>query len=260
MRSKGVALVTGAAQGIGRAIAIRLAEDGFDVALNDLPLRAPDLASVMETVTAHGRACSVHLANVSIEEQVKAMVDGVVQEHGALDVMVANAGLASWGSLFDTTAEEFDRIFSVNVRGTFLCYKYAGKQMVEQGRGGRLIGASSVAGKTGIPFIGTYCASKFAVRGITQAAAHELGRHGITVNCYAPGAIDSVLLNQLADGSPGDTGQKPEWWLKMQADRTPLGRLGTIPEVVNLVSFLASKESQFITGQAISVNGGLYMD
>ncbi|KAF7324682.1 hypothetical protein MKEN_00509700 [Mycena kentingensis (nom. inval.)] len=132
--------------------------------------------------------------------------------------------------------------------------------MVERGRGGRLIGASSVAGKTGIPFIGTYCASKFAVRGMTQAAAHELGRHGITVNCYAPGAIDSVLLNQLADGSPGDTGQKPEWWLKMQADRTPLGRLGTIPEVVNLVSFLASKESQFITGQAISVNGGLYMD
>jgi len=174
--------------------------------------------------------------------------------------MVANAGLATWSSLFDTTAEEWDRIMAVNSRGTFLCYKYAAMQMVRQGRGGRIIGACSVAGKMGVPFLGTYCASKFAIRGLTQAAAKELGRHGITVNAYAPGAIDSILMSSLADSSTKDTAMPPEWWLDAQIKVTPLERLGTANEVESLVSFIASREAQFITGQSLSVNGGMYMD
>ncbi|KAJ7220747.1 hypothetical protein GGX14DRAFT_540813 [Mycena pura] len=261
--SKGTALVTGAAQGIGRAIALRLANDGFDVAVNDLPSKTADLAKVVAEIRASGRGSSAHVANVSDEHQVRRLVETVVLTHGGLDVMVANAGLATWKSLLDTTAEEWDRTMAVNSRGTFLCYKYAAKQMVQQGRGGRIIGACSVAGKIGFPFLATYCASKFAVRGLTQAAAQELGKYRITVNAYAPGAIDSIMLltislariiqyqvSSLAELSTKDTAMSPELWLDAQKKVSPLGRLGTANEVESLVSFIASQESQFITGQS----------
>ncbi|KAJ7182883.1 hypothetical protein C8R43DRAFT_1116500 [Mycena crocata] len=260
MTSKGVVLVTGAAQGIGREIALRLADDGFDVAVNDIPSKATNLSLVLADIEAKGRKSSSHIADVTLEEQVKKMIDEVVTTHGALDVVVANAGVTKWVSLFDTSVEDWDRIMTVNGRGTFLCYKYAGMQMVAQGRGGRIIGASSIAGKTGFPFTSAYCASKFAVRGLTQAAAQEFGKHGITVNAYAPGMIDSEMLNSLAFASPKDTGASGEDWLETARKSSPLGRLGTATDISNLVSFIASKESQFITGQTISVNGGNYFD
>ncbi|KAJ7133590.1 hypothetical protein C8R44DRAFT_528576, partial [Mycena epipterygia] len=152
--------------------------DGFDVAGNDIAVHSDKLDALVNEIQEKGRASSKHIADVSREDQVEL----VVQQHGGLDVMVPNAGVA---------LEEWDRVMNIDVKGTFLSYKHAGIQMVKQGRGGRIIGASSFTGEQGIATHGPYTGSKFAVRGLTQAAALEFGAHGITVNAYAPGAIDT---------------------------------------------------------------------
>ncbi|KAJ7486784.1 hypothetical protein FB451DRAFT_773364 [Mycena latifolia] len=203
MSSKGIALVTGAAQGIGRAVALRLADDGFDVAINDIASNSEKLELLVDEIQKKGQESSTCIADVSQEDQVKAMVELVVERHGGLDVMVANAGvLGRYGlPLIEVTTEEWDRVMNTNARGTFLCYKYAGIQMIKQGRGGRIIGASSRAGKQGQATQGPYSASKFAVRGLTQAAAQEFGSHGIRVNAYAPGPIDTPMSTCLKSSS-----------------------------------------------------------
>ncbi|KAJ6452783.1 NAD-binding protein, partial [Mycena sanguinolenta] len=250
MSSKGVVLVTGAAQGIGRSIALRLADDGFDVAVNDISNNSEKLDALVSEIQEKGRISSKYVADVSQDEQVKRMVDEVVEKHGSLDVMVANAGVAGNGSpLTEVSTEEWDRVMNINARGTFLCYKYAGIQMIKQGRGGRIIGASSVAGKQGFAMVGPYCATKFAVRGITQSAALEFGPHGITVNAYAPGVIDTPILGATRD-------MIVEQYTKL----SPLKKIGVPEDISALVSFLASKEAQFLTGQTVSMNGGIFFD
>ncbi|KAJ7182870.1 hypothetical protein C8R43DRAFT_968340 [Mycena crocata] len=253
---KGIALVTGAAQGIGRCIALKLADDGFDVAVNDVAAGSAKLETLVHEIWAKGRASSMHLADVSQDQQVDEMVEVVVQQHGGLDVMIANAGVTGIPGVpfTEIPSEEWDRVMNVNARGTFLCYKYAGLHMVKQGRGGRIVGACSIAGKQGLLKQGPYCASKFAVRGLTQAAALEFGAHGITVNAYAPGAIDTPMLS--AASVTGD----PSGIINKNKEMSPLNRIGNPEDIANLVSFLASKESQFITGQSISVNGGIWFD
>ncbi|KAJ6606868.1 hypothetical protein B0H10DRAFT_2074116 [Mycena sp. CBHHK59/15] len=250
MSSQRIALVTGAAQGIGRAIALRLADDGFDVAVNDITSNVESLDKVVEEISAKGRATSKHIANVALEDQLREMVDEVVKQHGGLDVMVANAGILGHGLIIETSAEEWDHIMSVNARGSFLCYKYAGIQMIKQGRGGRIIGASSVAGKKGFEFQSPYCASKFAVRGLTQSAALEFGAYGITVNAYAPGAVDTPMIRK-----PTMPKDKAEALLAMVTEASPLKKIGIPDDIARLVSFLASEESQFITGQSVSFVG-----
>jgi len=257
--SKGIALVTGAGQGIGRAIALRLADD-FDVAVNDIPSNVQALDSVVAEITTKGRRSIPVLADVSVEEQVKNMIDTVVAQLGGLDVMVANAGIYKEGSVLDCTTEDFDSLFAVNVRGTFFCYKYAGLQMVSQGRGGRIIGASSLTGKKGAALCVGYSATKFAIRGLTQSAASDLGKHGITVNAYSPGAIDTPLLQKNdADWAETKGKQKGDFY-KMMSAMTPVGYVGAPQDIANLVGFIASKEAHFITGQSISCDGGWYFD
>ncbi|KAH7925243.1 NAD(P)-binding protein [Leucogyrophana mollusca] len=247
---KGIALVTGAAQGIGRAIALRLASDGFDVALNDIPRKKDQLADVAREIDATGhRAISVY-ADVRVEAEVKGMVAEVVNELGGLDVMVANAGIACPdGSVL--TTEDWDAVFAVNTRGMFLCYKYAALQMIAQGRGGRILGASSSWGKKGWAHAADYSASKFAVRGLTQSAALELGQHHITVNSFAPGPIDTPMMQ--AQKAPGE---KENAYAKKVVATTALGYMGQPEDVAAIVSFLASKEAHFVTGQCLSVDGG----
>ncbi|KAJ7916804.1 hypothetical protein B0H13DRAFT_1997081, partial [Mycena leptocephala] len=255
-----VALVTGAARGIGKAIALRLAADGFSVAVNDVSSNIASLLQVVQEIENMNVEAIACIADVSVENEVRDMIDQVTAHFptGGLDVMVANAGVAKWSSLVDTTTVEWDTVMSVNARGTFLCYKYAAMQMIKQGRGGRIIGAASICAKKGVPSLGAYCASKFAIRGLTQAAAQELGAHGITVNAYAPGGIDTAMLGLLASGSAAASGGTPENYFQALKARTPMGCIGDPTDVANLVSYLASKESQFITGQSISVNGGTY--
>ncbi|KAJ7444590.1 NAD-binding protein [Mycena galericulata] len=260
--SQGVALVTGAGQGIGKAIALRLAEDGFAVAVNDLARNSTNLLIVEQAIKDQGGETLVCIADVTVEEEVQNMVAHVVEHFpsGRLDVMVANAGVAKWCPIIETTADEWDTVMSVNARGTFFCYKYAALQMIKQGCGGRIIGAASICAKKGVPSLGAYCASKFAIRGLTQAAAQEFGQHGITVNAYAPGGIDTAMLGLLASGTAAATGGTPANYYQALKDRTPMGCIGDPNDVANVVSFLASKESKFITGQSISVNGGTYFD
>ncbi|KAI0049323.1 NAD(P)-binding protein [Auriscalpium vulgare] len=247
--TKGVAFVTGAARGMGRGIALRLAHDGFDVAVNDIP-GAVGLEDVSKDIERLGRRSYVAFGDVTSEQEVAGAIDRVVEKLGSLDVMVANAGIFSYGGVLDLTLEDYDRVMAVNARGVMLCYKYAAKQMVAQGRGGRIVGAASLAGKQGYPGTFAYCASKFAVRGMTQCAAAELGKHGITVNAYAPGAIDTQMSSSLKLSLALDLVVDHATILTLVA-ASPIARLGIPEDVANLVSFLASKESSFVTGTVL---------
>ncbi|KAG1824566.1 NAD(P)-binding protein [Suillus subaureus] len=256
-----VALITGAAQGIGRAIALRLAEDGLDITITDLKLQRTNLDSVADKVRATGRRCLVLECDISQEEEVQRMVQATVQEFNSLDVMVANAGRILVKPMVDSTLADFDRIFNTNVRGTFLCLRAAAQAMIEQGRGGRIISASSVLGKKGMSFNSIYCASKSAIRSFIQALASEVGSHGITVNAYAPGPVDTLLLRDSADEFAKQVGLPDgKTFIQGYQANAALARIGTPEDIANIVSFLAGKDSAYITGQTITVDGGSWMD
>ncbi|PBK86211.1 short chain oxidoreductase [Armillaria gallica] len=268
--SKGVAIVTGAAQGIGKAIALRLADDGFDVAINDISLDAKltKLREVQAEIVEKGRRCSVFPGDVSNEEHVKHMVESVVHTLGGLDVMVANAGVCPTASVLDYTVEQWDRSFAINTRGVFLCYQYAAKQMIKQGRGGRIIGCSSSLGKQALPMLSLYAATKSAIRGLTQGAgecrwmctnqAHlvalDLGKFGITVNSYAPGFVDTELTRETARQ------ENMQDIVKMDVSRCAVDSIGKPEDIAGFVSYLASKESRYMTGQTVGINGGWCFD
>jgi NAD(P)-dependent dehydrogenase (short-subunit alcohol dehydrogenase family) len=244
---EGAAIVTGAAQGIGRAIALRLADDGHNVALVDLNSKSSKLVELQAEITSKNRKACVLTADVSSDLEVKQMVANAVQALGPIAVMVANAGICQTASIQTTTTAFWDKMFAVNVRGTFLCFKYAAEQMILQGHGGRLIAASSIGGKQGTIDGSAYCASKFAVRGLTQSLSVELRSHKITVNAYAPGAIRTEMLTGL--------GVDPE------ATTLPSGlEIGVPEDIAGMVSYIASTESRFMTGQTVSINGGSYFD
>ncbi|KAF9554546.1 acetoin reductase family protein [Agrocybe pediades] len=246
-----VAIVTGASRGIGRAIAFRLASDGYDVSLNDLPSAQSNLEEVASAIDGAGRRAFVRTGDVSKEGDVKRLVEETVERLGSLDVMVANAGFCFMKPFNQISIEEWDKIFSVNVRGVFLSYKYASDQMIKQGRGGRIIGASSIAGKKGEGLLAAYSSTKFAVRGLTQAAAQELAQYGITVNTYSPGPIDTVMLKVITEASPASE--------EVNVGNA-MGVAGSPEDVAGLVSYLASDESRFMTGQAVTIDGGRVYD
>ncbi|KAJ3981859.1 hypothetical protein F5890DRAFT_1613260, partial [Lentinula detonsa] len=194
-----VALITGAAQGIGKAIALRLASDGLRIVLNDLQSKGDQLEFMAEEIKkSYGSDVCVFPGDVSEERDVENMVEAVSKCLGSLDVVTSICAIVSShnsNSSFATAKEQWDDVLRVNSKSVFLCYKYAAKQMVAQGRsGGRIIGASSIAGKQGMTHTSAYTASKFAVHGLTQVAALEFGQYGITVNAYAPGMFIVTFL------------------------------------------------------------------
>ncbi|KAL0059143.1 hypothetical protein AAF712_014115 [Marasmius tenuissimus] len=218
------------------------------------------LDEIKKVTESKGARASLHLADVTNESQVIEMIEGVVKEHGSLDVMVANAGIAQWSTLIETPMELIDKMISVNIRGVILCYKHAAKQMIAQGRGGRIIGASSVAGKQGYALLPVYSASKFAVRGLTQATAREVGPHKITVNAYAPGCIETDMIEYLEDRHV-EMGHGAHGEIKSAfSNLSSLKYNGTPTEVASLVGYLASPEAHFITGQTIICDGGVLFD
>jgi len=257
-----VAVVTGAGQGLGRAIALRLAQDGFDIALNDLASNLPALESVGEEIRGKGRKAITVTGDVGQEDAVQNLVDRTVAELGELYVMVANAGIAEGTSktVVDMSIDLWNRHLSVNLTGVFLCYRAAARQMLKQGHGGRIIGASSVLGKRGGAGVSAYSTTKFGVRGLTQAMATELAKDGITVNAYAPGYIDTALVKNVDTRVNAIQGQPVGTWTQGVLSTVPMGRLGTAENVAGLVSYMVSDEADFMTGQSVSLNGGLFYD
>ncbi|KAF4565648.1 hypothetical protein EYR40_002283 [Pleurotus pulmonarius] len=254
-----IAIVTGAAQGIGKAIAVQLANDGFSVVVSDIAAKQSLMDNVVAEIKAkHADSQALVIpADVSSASDVNNLVAQTKETFGGLDVMVANAGVCWSNSVLDVTVEEWEKLFAINVRGVLLCYQAAARLMIEQKRGGRIIGASSIAGKKGGPMMAAYSASKFAIRSLTQTAACEWGVHGITVNAYAPGTIDTPMLREAADTVVTPSGASIIDQFKAA---TPLGRVGEPEEIANFVSMLASEKSSYMTGQTITIDGGIWFD
>ncbi|KAL1690702.1 hypothetical protein GGG16DRAFT_113872 [Schizophyllum commune] len=248
-----VALVTGAAQGMGRAIAIRLAKDGLDVGVSDIHSKQSALEDVAKSIESVGGKAVVLPGDVSKEEDVNAMVEGTAAALGGLHVMVANAGVGPACPFIEETVEGFNKTMAINGLSVFLCFKYAAKKIIEQGHGeGRLIAASSLAGKMAYPGFTGYNASKFAMRGVVQTAAIELGPHGITANAYAPGTIDTPLTRTTEVSDRVN--------LDAIAATLPMRRVGQPGDIAALVSYLASVDSGYVTGQTITIDGGWRVD
>lgn len=252
-----VALVTGAGTGIGKAIALRLCDDGYDIAINDIDSAAA--AAVAAEIIAKGRRAMTAEADVSNCSAVNAMVDKVVAELGSLDAIVCNAGINIVKPFLDFTEEDLQRIFSINVFGVINCVQAAARQMIKQGRGGKIINAASAGGKRGVEYLAAYVGTKFSVVGLTQSAALELAKHGITVNAYCPGAVDTGMWDMIDEKMGVYVNAKKGETLKKRVEKIPLGRVGLPTDVAKLVSFLASPDSDYITGQSLVVDGGVIL-
>ncbi|BAR08674.1 3-oxoacyl-[acyl-carrier protein] reductase [Staphylococcus aureus] len=240
------ALVTGASRGIGRSIALQLAEEGYNVAVNYAGSKEKAEA-VVEEIKAKGVDSFAIQANVADADEVKAMIKEVVSQFGSLDVLVNNAGITRDNLLMRMKEQEWDDVIDANLKGVFNCIQKATPQMLRQ-RSGAIINLSSVVGAVGNPGQANYVATKAGVIGLTKSAARELASRGITVNAVAPGFIVSDMTDALSDE------------LKEQMlTQIPLARFGQDTDIANTVAFLASDKAKYITGQTIHVNGGMYM-
>ncbi|HXZ85882.1 MAG TPA: 3-oxoacyl-ACP reductase FabG [Myxococcota bacterium] len=239
-----VALVTGGSRGIGRAIALALARAGAQVLFTYLA--NPEAASETEKAIAEaGGRSRAQRCDVADFEAVEALVAGILQEHGRLDIAVNNAGIARDQLILRMKPEDFDAVIATNLRGAWSVCRAAAKPMLKQ-RWGRIINLSSVVAQMGNAGQSNYAASKGGVEALTRSLAREVGSRGITVNAVAPGFIDTDMTRAL-----------PEAAKEALLERIPLGRLGTAEDVAGVVLFLASDAAGYVTGQVIHVNGGL---
>ena len=247
---KRTVLVTGASRGIGAAVARRFAREGYVVLANDLASQAPVLTALHEGIMATGGRCELAPADVSDAGSVIAMVENALRDRGGIDVLVNNAGVISNHRIEDIEPDEWDRMFRVNTRGTFLISKALLPHFRER-RSGRIVNIASIGGKLGAVGQAHYAASKAAVINFTHVLAQEAGRDGITVNAVCPGIVDTEMWQiWLRDHSAEEAE-------RLIHERTTLGRLARPEDVAGVVHFLASDDAAFITGQAINVDGGI---
>ena len=240
-----VALVTGAAQGIGRAVALILAENGADIVVSDINLeKAEETAKEIEGIGRKAMAIRVNVANPG---DVEGMVDAVLERFGRIDILVNNAGIARDKLILRMTEEDWDTVLSINLKGTFNCTKAVVKQMSKQ-RSGKIVNIASVSGEMGNPGQANYSASKAGVIGFTKTIAREFAQRGINVNAIAPGYIQTPMTEALPE--------KAKEELKRMI---PVERLGQPEDVAEAVLFLVSESSSYITGHVLNVNGGIYM-
>ncbi|AIQ58419.1 3-oxoacyl-[acyl-carrier-protein] reductase [Paenibacillus borealis] len=240
------ALVTGGSRGIGRAIALALAEQGVKVAVN----YSGSLQAAEETVARIQELGSEGIAlqgNVGNSEQAENLVKEVISTWGRIDILVNNAGITRDNLIMRMKEEEFDQVIETNLKGVFNCLKAATRPMMKQ-RYGRIINISSVVGVTGNPGQVNYTAAKAGVIGMTKSAARELASRGITVNCIAPGFIDTDMTRELSDEVRSEL-----------VKGIPLAKLGRAEDIANTAVFLASEGAAYMTGQTLHVDGGMYM-
>ncbi len=239
-----VALITGASRGIGRAVALRLARDGYTVALN---YRADEKAAlstaqILQALGGDGMLCQ---ADVADEQAVRRMVAAVEKQYGRIDLLVNNAGIAQQKLFTDLTSDEWKRMMDVHVNGAFYTCSAVLPTMIRR-QSGSIINIASMWGQTGASCEVHYSTAKAAIIGFTRALAKEVGPSGIRVNCVSPGVIDTDMMADFSDADK-----------QSLAEDTPLCRIGKPEEIASAVAFLASAEASFITGQVLAVNGGI---
>lgn len=250
-----VALVTGAGQGIGRGIALRLAKEGASLMLVDM--NAANLEAVAKEVQALGCKVATFVADISQRDQVYAAIDHAEEALGGFDIIVNNAGIAQVQPLADVTPEEVDRIMRINVQGTLWGIQAAAKKFIDRQQKGKIINACSIAGHDGFALLGVYSATKFAVRALTQTAAKEYASRGITVNAYCPGIVGTGMWEEIDRRFSDITGAPLGETYKKYVEGIALGRAETPEDVAGLVAYLAGPDSDYVTGQAILIDGGL---
>jgi len=254
--TKKIAVVTGAGSGIGRAVAAELAARDHTVVVTDL-----DLAAAEATAKELGGDASAVALDVTDAAQAKSVAESVAQRHGAIDVWVSNAGISKMQRFLDVAPQDLRRTLAVNLEGIFLCGQAAAAAMIAGGKGGVIVNVASMAGKQGrVPYLADYVASKFGVVGLTQAMAFELAPHGITVNSVCPGYVATPMQDRELGWEAALRGTTEDTVRQLWIDDTPLGRLEAPQDVARAVAFLAGPDARFITGEALAVNGGAFMD
>ena len=242
--SERVAIVTGGGRGIGRAIALKLAEVGATVVINDVGDSAP-AEGVAEEIRKMGRESLVVLADVSQSTEVASLADNTVKKYGKIDILVNNAGITRDQLIMRMSDDDWDKVLGINLKGVFLCSKAVLRPMMKQ-RWGRIISISSIVGLIGNAGQANYASAKAGIIGLTRTIAKEVASRGITANAIAPGFIDTAMTQQL-----------PEKRRQELMNQVPLGFLGTPRDVAEVVAFLASEEARYITGQVVTVDGGI---
>lgn len=238
-----MALVTGAASGIGAGIALAFAREGADVCLVDIVDEAT-ASPVLDTVRGHGADAAYIRTDVADEHSVRAMAEDALSRFGRVDVLVNNAGIFTQSLLEDMPVEDWDRIIAVNLRGTFLCTRFLIGHMLERGSG-RIINIASQLGQIGGAEVAHYSASKAGVIGLTKALAREVSNRGVLVNAIAPGPIQTPILDSETDE-----------WRSAKLAELPIGRFGTVAEVTPTAVLLASDDGSYYVGQTLGPNGG----
>jgi acetoin reductase-like protein len=251
-----VAIITGAASGMGRAMAHGFAAEGATVVVADL--NEEGAARVVGEIGSNGGKAVAKRLDVSNPAESKARVDEVVAELGRLDILVNNAGIGLIKEVWDTTPEEWDRIFAVNVKGLFFMAQAAAEPMRKQ-RSGTIINLASIAGRRGEALVAAYCASKAAVININQSLALALAPYGVTVNAMAPGVVDTPYWKEVDKQFGAITGKAEGETFRDVASQIPLGRTSVPEDVVPLALFLASDGARYITAQTYNVEGGMVM-
>ena len=266
-----VAIVTGSGRpkGLGQAMAKKLAAEGCKLVIHDLGAvkgeiapahgvgKQDEIEALVAEIRQDGGEAVGFAADILIEAEVKALVDHAVATYGRLDIMVNNAGIGYlFGPLIEMTQERWDAVLGVNLRGCFYGMKYAAKQMIEQGSGGRIVSIASQAAKSGFAFAAAYTASKHGLVGLTRSAAMELGQHKITVNAICPNHVTTGLGSWQNDFMSKARGQTMDEYMAAMRGRIPLGRPGLTEDTANACAFLCSDQASYITGEAMNVSGG----
>ena len=246
-----VALITGGARGIGRAIGERYVAEGATVAIADLLIE-----QAQETAAALGGAAFAVQVDVTQQNSIDSMLKTVVERAGGIDILVNNAAIFDMAPIAEITEDSYDKVFAVNVKGLLFTLQAAAAQMIKQGRGGKIINMSSQAGRRGEPLVAVYCASKAAVISITQSAGKALIKDGINVNSISPGVVDTDMWEQVdalfAKYENRPIGEKK----RLVGEAVPFGRMGVPEDHAGAAVFLASSDSDYVVGQTLNVDGG----
>jgi len=255
--SNKVAIITGAGTGIGSGIARLLAEEGASVVVTDINETAAK-KTAEEIISSGGHAIALRM-DVTSTEEIDQVIKKTLEKFGKIDILVNNAGVSSIAPITEMTEKDWDYTMDINAKGTFLCTKPVVQQMIKQGKGGKIICVSSLAGKIGNKYYSHYSASKFAVIGFVRSIAMEVAPYQITVNAVCPGRVKTSMEEREIEWEAKLLGLPKDEVKKSYLASIPLGRLETPEDVAKLILFLASKDADYITGEAIEVTGGMML-